>query len=151
MGDFAFATRSAPPLLIAGLATAAGVAFAPALNVLAGGEQQAALLGLEVRPARAVVFVFSALLTAVAVATAGTVGFVGLVVPHLVRLLGGADHRTVMPCAALAGGALLVVADTLARTVLAPRQLPVGALMALVGVPLFLLLLRRSGDARRQP
>ncbi|MEE4185189.1 MAG: iron ABC transporter permease [Gammaproteobacteria bacterium] len=149
MGDFSFATRIAPPLLTAGLATAAGMAFAPALNILAGGDQQAALLGLAVRPARAVLYFFSALLTAVAVTTAGTVGFVGLVVPHLVRLLGGADHRTVIPGAALAGGALLVLADTLARTVLAPRQLPVGALMALVGVPLFLALLRRAGATGR--
>lgn len=147
MGDFSFATRSAPPLLAAALATGAALTFAPALNILAGGDQQAALLGLAVRPARALLYFFSALLTAMAVTTAGTVGFVGLVVPHLVRLLGGADHRTVVPSAALAGGALLVLADTLARTVLAPRQLPVGALMALLGVPVFLLLLRRMGAA----
>jgi iron complex transport system permease protein len=88
-------------------------------------------------------------LTAVAVTTAGTVGFVGLVVPHLIRLIGGADHRVVIPGAALAGGSLLVVADTLARTVAAPRQLPVGAITAMVGVPLFLFLLRRSVAATR--
>jgi len=84
------------------------------------------------------------LLTAIAVTTAGTVGFVGLVVPHLIRLISTADHRSVIPGAILAGGSLLVIADTLARTIVAPRQLPVGAITAMVGVPLFLFLLRRS-------
>ena len=93
---------------------------------------------------RSLLYFISALLTAIAVTTAGTVGFVGLVIPHLVRLGAGADHRIVVPCAALGGGSLLVIADTLARTVVAPRQLPVGAITALVGVPLFLMLLRRS-------
>ena len=81
--------------------------------------------------------------------TAGTVGFVGLVTPHLVRLAVGADHRFVVPASALAGGTLLVAADTIARTLMAPRQLPVGAITAIVGVPLFLLLLSRGrkGDA----
>ena len=72
------------------------------------------------------------------------VGFVGLIVPHFVRLAGGSDHRVVIPCSALAGGTLLVLADTLARTLMAPRQLPVGAITAMVGVPAFLYLLRRS-------
>jgi iron complex transport system permease protein len=80
----------------------------------------------------------------VAVTTAGIVGFVGLVVPHLVRRAAGSAHRVLVPGAALGGGTLLVLADTLARTLLAPRQLPVGAITAAVGVPLFLLLLRRS-------
>jgi iron complex transport system permease protein len=82
--------------------------------------------------------------TAAADTTAGSIGFVGLVTPHLVRLVIGSSHRGVIPAAALAGGALLVVADLLARTVVAPRQLPVGALTALIGVPLFLLLMRRQ-------
>ena len=86
----------------------------------------------------------ASLLTAVAVTTAGTVGFVGLVVPHLIRLAGGANNRLVVPASALGGATLLVLADTLARTALAPRQLPVGAVTALVGVPIFLLLMRRS-------
>jgi iron complex transport system permease protein len=89
-------------------------------------------------------FITASLLTAATVTTVGSIGFVGLVVPHLVRLVLGSDHRRVIPAAVLAGGTLLTLADLLARTVLAPRQLPVGALTALVGVPLFLVLLRRA-------
>lgn len=144
MGDFSYALYPWPPLLLAAAAGLLLTALAPVLNVLAGGDRQATLLGVSVKPARALLYLGSSLLTAIAVTTAGTVGFVGLVVPHLVRLLGGADHRFVIPAAALAGGALLVLADTLARTLLAPQQLPVGALTAMLGVPLFLLLLNRS-------
>jgi iron complex transport system permease protein len=75
------------------------------------------------------------------------IGFIGLVIPHLVRLIAGSDHRIVLPASALAGGSLLVIADTLARTILAPRQLPVGALTAAIGVPLFLILMSRSRRA----
>jgi iron complex transport system permease protein len=81
---------------------------------------------------------------AVAVTSAGSIGFVGLVVPHLMRSVVGSDHRVLIPAAALAGGTLLVLADTVARSVFAPRQLPVGALTALIGVPLFLVLIRRQ-------
>jgi iron complex transport system permease protein len=147
MGDFSFASDPSMVLIIGSLALSVGLMLSRSLNVLATGDQQAALLGLRVRPMRILVYVLSSLLTAVAVTTAGTVGFVGLVVPHLIRLIGGADHRVVIPGAALAGGSLLVVADTLARTVAAPRQLPVGAITAVVGVPLFLFLLRRSPAA----
>lgn len=151
MGDFAFADNPYTCLLIAGAGTLACFVLGRSLNVLAAGGQQAALLGLPVRGMRISIYFFSALLTSTAVTTAGTVGFVGLVVPHLVRLAAGADHRVVVPGAALAGGTLLVLADTVARTALAPRQLPVGAITALVGVPLFLFLLgssRRSAQAR---
>ncbi len=117
------------------------------LNVLSTGDYQARILGLAVRRTRIAAYIISSLMTAVAVTTAGTVGFVGLVTPHLVRLAVGADHRYVVPASALAGGTLLVAADTLARTVMAPRQLPVGAITALVGVPLFLLLLARGRRA----
>jgi iron complex transport system permease protein len=144
MGDFSFVGSPWPSLILAGVATFVSLALARSLNVLATGDQQAALLGLRIQPIRITVYFFSALLTAVAVTTAGTVGFVGLVVPHLVRLLSGSDHRTLIPSAALAGGCLLVIADTLARTLIAPRQLPVGAITAIVGVPLFLFLLSRS-------
>jgi len=149
MGDFSYASSPWPALLLALAASVGGIALATPLNVLATGDRQAALLGVAVGPARATLYATSSLLTAVAVTTAGTVGFVGLVVPHLVRLAGDADHRTVMPCSALAGGTLVVVADTLARTVIAPRQLPVGAITAMVGVPLFLLLLRRLNGQLR--
>ena len=144
MGDFAFATDPLPVLIAMAVATIIGIALARSLNVLATGEQQAALLGVAVGPMRSLLYFLSALLTAIAVTTAGTVGFIGLVVPHLVRLVTGSDHRIVVPCSALAGGSLLIISDTLARTVVSPRQLPVGAITALVGVPLFLIRLRRS-------
>lgn len=144
MGDFAFADSPGACLVVALAGTVVCFLLGRSLNVLATGDQQAALLGLPVRPMRIGIYFLSALLTSTAVVTAGTVGFVGLVVPHLVRLAAGADHRIVVPGAALAGGALLVLADTAARTALAPRQLPVGAITALVGVPLFLLMLSRG-------
>jgi len=147
MGDFAFAESPAACLLIAFASALACFTLGRSLNVLATGDRQAALLGLPVRPMRIAIYLLSAVLTSTAVTTAGTVGFVGLVVPHLVRLAAGSDHRIVVPGSTLAGGTLLVLADTVARTVLAPRQLPVGAITALVGVPLFLLLLRRGPKA----
>jgi iron complex transport system permease protein len=148
MGDFAFAGNPAPSLLAAAVALAVGLALAKSLNVLATGDKQATLLGLRVRPVRITIYLVSSLLTAVAVTTAGTVGFIGLVVPHLIRLISGADHRALLPSAALAGGSLLVIADTVARTAVAPRQLPVGAITAMIGVPLFLFLLGRTVQSR---
>ena len=118
--------------------------FARALNLYARGEQVAAALGENVRLLRYGIYFVASLLTAVAVTLAGAIGFVGLVVPHLLRLLGDTDHRRLLPDAALLGGSLLTLADTLARTVLAPTQLPVGVLTALLGVPVFLLLLGRG-------
>lgn len=144
MGDFSFARDPIPGLIIAAGAIALGLGLARSLNLLAAGDEQATLLGLNVRPVRIGIYFLSALLTSVAVTTAGTVGFIGLVIPHLIRLISGADHRVVIPASALAGGTLLVIADTLARTVVAPQQLPVGAITAVVGVPLFLLLLSRK-------
>jgi iron complex transport system permease protein len=144
MGDLSFATEPGPRLLLLGLAVAGGILFARHLNILTRGELQAQILGVSVVPLRTGIYLASSLLTAVAVTTAGSIGFVGLVVPHLVRSFAGSDHRTLIPAAALAGGALLVVADTLARSLVAPRQLPVGALTAAVGVPLFLALMRRQ-------
>jgi iron complex transport system permease protein len=114
------------------------------LNLLARGELEAQSLGLPIRRARAAIFVAGSLLTAAAVTTAGSIGFVGLVTPHLVRIVAGSNHRVVVPASALLGGTLLVLADLLARTLVAPRQLPVGALTALIGVPLFLVLVRRQ-------
>jgi len=149
MGDFSYAANPWITLSISLLATLLALSIAPTLNLLAAGEQQAAALGVAVAPVRNGLYFASSLLTAAAVTTAGTVGFVGLVVPHLIRLVGTADHRTVIPCAALAGGSLLVVADTLARTIVAPQQLPVGAITAALGVPLFLFLLRRMNNPPR--
>ena len=102
------------------------------------------MLGLATTPARVTIYVAASLLTAVAVTTAGSIGFVGLVVPHAVRLVAGPAHRILLPASALLGGGLLVLADTAARTVAAPRQLPVGALTAFIGVPFFLYLMTRS-------
>lgn len=119
------------------------------LNLLGRGELTAASLGVTVARLRWQVYGLASLLTGVAVSIAGSIGFVGLVAPHLVRLAGGRDHRLLLPGAALLGGGLLVLADTLARTLLAPRQLPVGVLTALLGVPVFLLLLRRVATGGR--
>jgi iron complex transport system permease protein len=147
MGDLSFAYSPARSLWLLAAITVAGVLVARHLNVLARGELQAAIVGLPVATFRLMIFAVTALATAVSVTTVGVIGFIGLVIPHLIRLMAGSDHRIVLPASALAGGSLLVVADTLARTVMAPRQLPVGALTAALGVPLFLILMRRSRRA----
>ena len=114
------------------------------LNLLARGEMQARTLGVAVAPLRNTLYILAALSTASAVTLAGSVGFVGLVVPHLLRLAGARDQRVLLPACVLAGGTLLVIADTLARTLWAPQQLPVGILTAAIGIPLFLLLLLKQ-------
>jgi len=114
------------------------------LNLLAAGDEDAARLGVDVERARLAVFAAAALLTAASVAVAGMIGFVGLVVPHLLRLVLGPDERLLLPASFLAGAAFLVWADALARTVLGPAELPVGVVTALTGGPFFLYLLRRS-------
>ncbi len=148
MGDLSFAYEPAATLGLLLLLTIAATLAARQLNVLARGEIQAAIVGLPVTGFRYLVFIASSLATAVTVTTVGVIGFIGLVIPHLIRIVAGSDHRIVVPASALAGGALLVIADTLARTILAPRQLPVGALTAAIGVPLFLLLMSRSQNYR---
>ena len=143
-GDLGWAQHPWFDLGAAGIGLVAALLGGRALNVLAAGELRSAVLGLDARVARPVVFVVAAALTSLAVLAAGPVGFVGLVAPHLVRLaLRTSDHRLVAPGAALCGGALLCLADIASRTVAAPRQLPVGAITALIGAPVFLLLLRR--------
>ena len=144
MGDLSHAGTPWPALLVLALGLAAALPLSRDLNLLARGDLIARTLGVRVRGLRGAVYVLASLLTAVAVTTAGSVGFVGLVVPHLVRLAVGNDQRVLLPAAALAGGSLLVIADTLARTVVAPQQLPVGVLTALLGVPVFLYLLSRQ-------
>ena len=144
-GDLGWAQHPWFDLAAAGVALFASLVGGRALNVLAAGEMRSAILGLDARIARPVVFVIAAALTSLAVLAAGPVGFVGLVAPHLVRLaLRTSDHRLVAPGAALCGGALLCLADIASRTIAAPRQLPVGAITALIGAPVFLLLLRRQ-------
>ncbi len=123
--------------------------FARELNLLARGADTAQTLGVAVGRLRRGVYVAASIATAAAVTHAGSIGFIGLVVPHLVRLATGNDQRLLLPASVLAGGSLLVIADTLARTVVAPQQLPVGVLTALIGVPVFLFLLTRDTQARR--
>jgi len=129
-------------ILLAGLLLA--LFFARELNLLTRGPLLAATLGANVGRLRLVLYFLASLLTAAAVTSVGSVGFVGLVVPHLVRLALGNDQRLLLPAATLAGGALLTLADTLARSIIAPQQLPVGVLTALIGVPVFLFLLARA-------
>jgi len=117
--------------------------LAPRLNLLARGEEMAAALGERVGPLKMQAMVLAALAAGVAVASAGPIGFVGLIAPHLVRRLCGNDQRLLLPACALAGGTLVVLADTLARCVIAPQQLPVGAVTAALGAPVFLMLLWR--------
>lgn len=144
MGDFS--TSGSPVRVFAVLLPilAGAMLFSRSLNLLARGEVEARALGLVLGRTRIAVFAAGSLLTAVAVTTAGSIGFVGLVTPHLARMMLGSDHRVVVPASALLGGILLVLADLLARSVIAPRQLPVGALTAVIGVPLFLALMRRQ-------
>ena len=130
------------PLVIGGIIAARFLAFR--LNAFALGEEGAAYLGIDVERDKLLVLALGSLLTAVAVSISGLVGFVGLVVPHAVRLVLGPDHRLLLPAAALFGGAFLVLADLLARTMLAPREIPLGILTAFIGAPFFIYLLRRT-------
>jgi iron complex transport system permease protein len=149
MGDLSFAFEPGRSVALLAALVVAGALAARHLNVLSRGELQASIVGMPVTGFRYLVFAAAALATALSVTTVGVIGFIGLVVPHLVRILGGSDHRVVLPASALAGGTLLVIADTLARTIMAPRQLPVGALTAAIGVPLFLILMSRSRESRQ--
>jgi iron complex transport system permease protein len=144
MGDLSYARTPWPPLALLLVICLLVVPLGRSLNVLARGPLQAAALGVAVRPLEWSIYIAASLLTAMAVTTAGSIGFVGLVVPHMLRLVLGNDQRLILPACALAGGTLLVLADTLARTLIAPEQLPVGVITALLGVPTFLFLLYRS-------
>ncbi|HZW12390.1 MAG TPA: iron ABC transporter permease, partial [Noviherbaspirillum sp.] len=133
-----------PAWLVLLAVTAWAVINAKRLNLLARGESFAQLLGVPVVRLRVAALCAASIATAAAVTVAGTIGFVGLVVPHAMRLLFGNDQRILLPAAALAGGTVLTLADLVARTVVAPTQLPVGVITALIGVPVFLWLLSRS-------
>lgn len=142
-GDVSGASRPWPALVILAAGLLVVLPFARDLNVLARGELSARALGVSTRGLRAGIYVLASLLTAVAVTLVGLVGFVGLIVPHLVRLAIGNDQRMLLPVAVFAGGTLMTLADTAARTMVAPTQLPVGVLTAMIGVPVFLFLLIR--------
>jgi iron complex transport system permease protein len=143
LGDLAGAAAPGAPLLVLGFALVAAVAMARDLNALARGPGEASALGVDVARTGLALHALAALATAAAVTSAGSIGFVGLVVPHATRLVLGNDQRLLVPAATIAGGALLVVADTAARSIVAPLELPVGVLTALLGVPAFLFLLRK--------
>jgi iron complex transport system permease protein len=133
------------PFIVAG--SASSIFFARDLNLLMLGEERAAQLGLEARRFLWIMFVVASLLVGAAVSVSGIIGFVGLMTPHIVRLLTGPDHRYLIPGSIIGGGLFLVLADTLARTVISPNELPVGIVTAFFGAPFFIYLLKRRRNA----
>ena len=117
---------------------------ARSLNLLMTGEEDALALGVEVNRVELIVYLAASLITGAAVAVSGAIGFVGLIIPHAVRLAAGSDNRLVVPASALAGGSFLIIADTAARTLIAPRELHIGVITSLIGAPVFIYLLRRT-------
>lgn len=132
------------PAVVLVVATVLLVLLARVLNAFLIGDETATSLGVDVGRMRLVLFLVTSLLVGVVVAVSGAIGFVGLVVPHAVRMVVGSDHRWVLPVSALAGGLLLVVVDIIARLIIAPSELPVGLLTAAIGAPFFLWMLRRQ-------
>jgi len=144
MGDLSNADAPLPAWIALAALTVLGLVFAGSLNVLTLGPLKARTLGVAVLPLQVGVYFAASLGTAAAVLLGGSIGFVGLLVPHALRILGVTDHRWLLPMCGLLGGGFLTFADTAARTLWAPQQLPVGVLTALMGVPLLLLLLPRG-------
>ena len=144
MGDLSYAQYTHWALIVLVVCLLVSMMISRNLNILARGELQAATLGVSPKKIRYLVYFLSSLLAATAVTLAGNVGFVGLIVPHAIRLMVGSDHRVLLPAAFLLGGCLVMLADCLARTIIAPQQLPVGVLTAIIGIPVFLILLRRQ-------
>jgi len=134
--------RVAGPIILASMLLS--YLFATDLNAFLLGDEQAAALGVEVEQRKFLLLMLGSLLTGTAVSISGLVGFVGLVIPHIVRLIFGPDHRLLLPASALVGGLFLLLSDLLARLVMAPAEIPVGIITALVGAPFFIYLLRRS-------
>jgi iron complex transport system permease protein len=130
------------PYVLLGLATLLTVGYG--LNVLQFGEEQAQQLGLNVSRVKIILIVAATLTTAAAVAFSGVIGFIGLIVPHVMRLLCGSDYRHLIPLSIIGGASALLLADVLARILIAPQVLPVGIITALAGAPFFLWVLRRS-------
>jgi iron complex transport system permease protein len=148
MGDLSYAQLSWPSLLILLGGLGLALLWARALNILAIGSVQAKTLGVPVERLHWQIFLLASLLTAVAVMQAGSIGFIGLIIPHLLRLAGLHDHRWLLPAAVAAGGSLLLLADTLTRSLYTQVSLPVGVFTALVGVPIFLYLMQRHESQR---
>lgn len=148
IGDLAGADAWLAPALALAIGLVVAMRLAPALNLMLLGDARAFSLGVHINRLRLATCLLAALAAGFAVTTAGAVGFVGLIVPHSLRLMLGNDQRGLLPACVIAGGSLVVLADTLARTVVAPIQLPVGAIVSLVGVPVFLMLLVQSRTLR---
>ena len=144
MGDLSFAENYWPSLITLGVGILICLYFARQLNVLSLGAMQAQSLGLNINRFRWQLYIVASLLTAMAIIQAGNIGFVGLIIPHLLRLMGLRDYRLLIPGSVLAGGSLLVFADTFARSAIEDTALPVGILTAALGVPIFIFLLYRG-------
>lgn len=146
LGDLSQATRNGfyLTLIVSVVGTFVLSSQARALNLMMIGERDAFDYGVEINKVRLIVFASASALVGISVAASGSVGYVGLIIPHLIRLVVGSDNRLVIPFSALAGAIFVVLADTIARTAIAPRELPVGAITALIGAPLFIYLLRRN-------
>jgi len=144
MGDLSHTETILPAIIIFVSCLIFCTPFARDLNILGRGELQASALGVSVFSLRISIYFIASLLTAAAVTLAGSIGFIGLIVPHIVRLITGNDYRILLPASILLGGCFLTAADTLARTVIAPQQLPVGVITAMLGVPFFLFLLQKN-------
>ncbi len=146
MGDLSYTQAEVWVFVLLAVITLLSFMLARPLNLISRGELQATALGVNTRQLRLLLFFTASLLTAVAISLAGSIGFIGLMAPHMLRLVIGSDHRSLVPAVVLLGGTLLILADTFARTVLAPTQLPVGILTAILGVPTFLYLLYRNNS-----
>lgn len=146
LGDLSQATPNS--FYLAGITAIVGTliltATARSLNLMMLGERDAFDFGVEVQKTRLIVFAVASALVGISVASSGSVGYVGLVIPHIVRLRIGSDNRNVIPVTAIIGAIFVVLADTIARTAIAPRELPVGAITALIGAPMFIYLLRKN-------
>ena len=149
MGDLSSTLPSNPlrwfEALFAIFVLAAGAIYATSsdLNLILTGEQEARHLGVNVHRVKLVVYIAASVLTGLAVSVSGTIGYVGLLVPHVMRMMFGSDYRLLIPTSAIGGAILVVLADTLARTIVSPTELPVGAMTALAGAPVFIYLMRR--------
>lgn len=138
------------PIVTIVVAICVGVIFfhARSINILTLGEDRAQTLGVDVEKTKQYLFIAASIATGLAVAVSGLVGFVGLVVPHIVRLIFGSDHRIALPASALCGGIFMVVADTIARTILLPQEIPVGVVTSFIGAPFFIILLKQREKKR---
>ena len=145
IGDLSGSSETLWPIALVALAgTTAIFLCSRSLNLLMLGERDARALGVETRAVKVIVYVAASMITAASVAVSGMIGFVGLVIPHAVRLVVGSDNRLVVPASALVGAAFLALGDTLSRTLFAPREIHIGVVTALIGAPVFVYLLRRS-------